>query len=970
MNRKSMFSTSSAVALLIATASPALAADHHFSIPAQDLASALRMFATQSGSGIVASEPLVAHRHGQTVQGRLDDGEALARLLAGSGLHAERIEGAFVIRPDKTSETGVGYSGKDIVVTGTRIRGAAPIGAPLTIIDRKAIEDSGRATVADYIQTLPQNFGGGPNEASYGNNPRASENASYGSSINLRGLGPQSTLVLFDGNRPALGGTVGSFVDTSLIPATAIDRIEVLTDGASAIYGTDAVAGVVNIRFRNRLDGFETSLYSGVASDGATSQFQVGQTAGKSWSSGSILLAYQYDHRGSLDGSDRRVATEDLRPFGGPDLRSGYAVPGTIIAANGQTFGIPPGQDGTELTPAQLIPGQQVRTDIRRSMDLLPRQDVHALYAAVDQSLFDGISVYARALYAHRRFVTTNNTTTQEPVSVPVTNPFYVDPIGTHQPVSVEYDFAADLGHYVEDGTLDALTTSGGFKGQFGPWHGELNASYGRQLEITDDHNQPSYRRVALALADPDPATALNVFGDGTANNPATLDFIRSTSHQRDRYTVWSTAVRLDGPLFALPAGSVKLAAGFEHRNESFSSLNLSNTNTPSPDRFTPFVTPGTPNSRHVDAVYGELSVPLLASETGGFPGHLDASVAGRVDWYSDVGRTANPKAGLSWTPSSGFRFQGSWGTSFRAPGFYENAGPAGNRYVPLYAPDPSSPTGQTPILAILGYAPVVKPEKARSWTAGIDFKPPQLPGLSLTANYFDIAFRDRIASPVTYYPQFLAQRSTYASLIDAPDPAQVAALYASPLFQNPYGIPASDIAAIFHLETQNLSRVAERGVDFDLGYGHDLLGGYGLIGIAGTRLIAIKQKLTATSDAIDVLGTFYNPVKWRLRGRFGWSRGGFSGNAFVNYTDGYLNNQVTPSEHVSSWTTVDAQIGYRFDKGSALAGLRLSLSATNLFNGKPPYVLNSVYGQTLAYDPSQANAIGRLISLRAALSW
>ena len=271
---------------LILAASAARTQDpaRSFNVPAGELGAALHAFAVQAREQVIASSSLMVGRHTAGVAGTYSDRDAIDQLLAGSGLHAEFVAGALVVRPDASAAptTAAHSDGADILVTGTRIRGAAPIGSPLTVIDRSAIEQSGRATVADYIQTLPQNFGGGSNEGLTGTSSRngVAANTNYGSSINLRGLGTASTLVLFDGNRPALGGVYGAFADTSLIPSEAIDRIEILTDGASAIYGTDAVAGVVNIRFRDHYDGFETHVVSGTA-QGGYDQEQISQVAGK-----------------------------------------------------------------------------------------------------------------------------------------------------------------------------------------------------------------------------------------------------------------------------------------------------------------------------------------------------------------------------------------------------------------------------------------------------------------------------------------------------------------------------------------------------------------------------------------------------------------------------------------------------------------------------------------------------------------
>ncbi|WP_454882595.1 TonB-dependent receptor domain-containing protein [Sphingomonas oryzagri] len=938
-----------------------------FAIPAGDLSVALKAFASQSGVPIIASIDLVRGRSGRAVVGSMTPGQALTRILAGSGLHAQWTAGAWVVKADPVADTPKDTS-SEILVTGTRIRGTAPIGTPLTVIDRKALENSGRATIADYLQTLPQNYTGTANQETVGISPFGGTNAAFGSGINLRGLGSDSTLTLFDGNRPAVGGTDGAFVDVSLIPSVAIDRIEVLTDGASAIYGTDAVAGVVNVRFRDHQNGFETHLYAGTAR-GDTSEFQAAQSAGKRWSTGGVFLAYQYDHHSRLSGADRKVSTENLTPWGGPDLRGSYSTPGTITAANGEIFGIPKGQDGRNLAASALIVGEAHLTDRSASIDILPDQKTHSAYASIDQALFDHVRLYGRALYVHRSYAATIFPNSQTPYTVPVTNPFYVDPIGTDQPVSVSYDFAQELGHFQSEGRVEALTTTAGLKATPGAWTVDLNGSYGHQSEHIVQTNGASSTRVAIALGDIDPATALNLFGDGTGNAASTLAFIRSTYRLFDRSTVWSAALRVDGPLFDLPAGTVKVAAGAERRHEAFASGYYYNSLEPSPDIYDLYTQPGSPGARHIDAIYAELAVPLI-NRASGFPGKLDASAAARADWYSDVGRTINPKVGLRWQPVAGVSLRGSWGTAFRAPNFNENVGTAGNSYTPYAVPDPLSPSSTSPSIIVSGYAPDIKPEKAQTWTVGLDIEPRAVPGLHIGATWFDIHYRNRIASTAGYLTQVLTQRNVYGSLVSEATPAEIAADYASPMMYNYYGIPANEIRYIIDLRTQNLSSEIERGLDFDLHYAHPLLGGTGTIGATGTRFFAITQKVTSSSPSVSVLGTNYYPVRMRARGHAGWERGGLSVDAFVNYTGGYHNEEVIPAVPVHSWTTVDAQIGYRFANASPLHGARIALSATNLFDRDPPYMYNSVYGRTLAYDPTQASAIGRLISVEMTFQW
>jgi iron complex outermembrane recepter protein len=971
MRALTFLSASVALASLVAIPGHAASpnADRGYDLPAGPVSQSLSSIGRLSGVEIMFTPQSVAGLQAPQVRGTLSPLAAVRAALAGTELSADEKDGAILIRGRSEASASAGDADAEITVTGTRIRGAGPIGSPVTVVTREDLEKSGRATVADMVQTLPQNFGGGPNEGGYGTNVRngAGNNRSYGQSINLRGLGTQSTLVLFDGNRPALGGSNGAFVDTSLIPSTALDRIEILTDGASAIYGTDAVAGVVNIRFRNRLDGLETKIFSGTAG-GDYQQRQIAQAAGKVWFTGNIMFAYQYDHHSRLAGADREAATSDLRRFGGPNNNSDYTVPGNITAANGAIFSIPSGQDGRNLTAGELSPGVEHLVDQRYYNDLLPDQTTHSVYVAVNQKIGARVTAYVRALYAHRKFSIVNDLYGENSVSVPSSNPFYVDPIGTGQPVDIHYDFTKEVGLQLNPGKVTALTTSGGFKGSIGSWNIEAAASYGRQIERNRQLNGVSPDRVAIAVADTNPATALNVFGDGTANNPATIDAIRAEDRTYGTYRVWSTNLRADGTLVRLPAGSVKLAAGAEHRDERFFGYTDRTYHTSIP---THMVLDGTPGHRNIDALYAELSVPILGPQTERLPGRLDLSIAARTDWYSDVGRTTNPKVGLRWEPVGGLSLRASYGTSFRAPSFTEAIGSANNVTYPLTIPDPQSSTGQTAVITLDGTSAGLKPERATSWTAGFDLGPRAVPGLAVKGTYFNIDYRDRIGTATYDYTQFLLKPEAYGSLtVRNPSPATVAALYASDQFINPFAIPAQQIGAIINLLTLNLSRTEIRGFDFDLSYRHSLLGGTADLGVDGTRLLAIDQRITASAPAQNIVGTFYNPVKLRLRGNAGWEKDGLAVSAMLNYTGGYTNQVVIPEEHVRSWVTVDSQIGYRFDNSSPLSGVRLALSITNLFNRSPPYIQNVLTYRTMAYDPGQASAIGRLISFQASLSW
>ncbi|MBJ7501002.1 MAG: TonB-dependent receptor [Sphingopyxis sp.] len=967
-----MLASTATPAALYAPMAHAQTDQRTYDIAPQRLGDALRKYSEVSGREVIHSGSLTEGKRSGRAQGRLTPDAALTRLLSGTGLIAEVVDGALVIREgngDATAElASTDASSEAIVVTGTRIRGTGPVGSPVTIIDREALDRSGRTTLADFIQTIPQNFSGGPTEAVTGSTARgnAGTNLGFGSGINLRGLGSGSTLTLFDGARPALGGGAGAFTDLSLVPSVAIERIEILTDGASAIYGSDAIAGVVNIRFRNRFQGLETRMRVGTA-DGDFGEVQASQIAGVGWKSGHLVVAGEYYRRGNLASSKRAFATEDLRPFGGPDLRSNYNNPGTIVAANGRVFAIPRGQDGTALTPEQLLVSGFKRGDARRNIDIFPRQETVSLYATVEQDLSDKINLFARALFAERHFAVRRRLFGPQPLRVTSANPYYVDPIGTGQPITVYYDPSAEFGPEGTKGVARAFNTSFGGRATLGPWSVELSGGYGLQRERDEGVNVVNRLKLLRALAATDRRTAINVFGDGLVNDRELIDSLRGGQERKVRYEVMSSALRADGPLFKLPAGEVKAAIGAEYRRDRlrYQALVDVTANAPIPSPI-----PGLPDKRIVKSIYGELAIPVFDAG-GALPGALTLSAAARYEDYSDVGDTANPKFGLRWTPVPGLSLRASYGRSFRAPYFTELVGSANALYQTLLLPDPASATGQSVVLGLFGFRPDLGPEKASSWTAGIDVEPAFAPGAKFNATWFEISYRDRIASASADVQNFLVRRDIYGGIVDeTPGATDIAAYFASPSFSNPLGVTQADIAAIIDGRTLNLSRATVSGIDFDASYARALPNGGLDISVGGTRMLRFRSQITDRAPAIDVLGTLGNPVKLRLRARVGANIGAFDAGLAVNHVAAYRNLTVTPAERVKSWTTFDLQLGLRVAEQEQGRAIRLTAGITNLFDRNPPYARFVSSTSAFGYDPEQASAVGRMFSLQAVVSW
>lgn len=282
-----------AAVIAVAAASPAQAQTQtrRYDIAAQDLAAALRDFSKISGREVLASSELVAGKRSGAVRGDYEASTALARLLEGTGLTVETVEGAFVLHPLGGAVDAQHES--QIVVTGTRIRGA-PVASPVVALDQESIRDAGQATVAEAARAIPQNFGGGQNPNVGFNVPAASGvNVGGAASIDLRGLGSDATLTLLDGHRmPYSASRQG--IDISAIPLSAVERIEVVADGASALYGSDAVAGVANIVLKREFSGIEARARIGAATDGGDFSQLYDATAGTTWAGGGVIASYEF----------------------------------------------------------------------------------------------------------------------------------------------------------------------------------------------------------------------------------------------------------------------------------------------------------------------------------------------------------------------------------------------------------------------------------------------------------------------------------------------------------------------------------------------------------------------------------------------------------------------------------------------------------------------------------------------------
>lgn len=301
-------------AIAVAAASiPASASQEqrlHYLIPAQPLTQSLEDVSRRSGRSVVASADLVRDRIAPAIDGEYTLREVVALLLSSSGLTAQSVDNGLLIGRDQDAgfDTNSDEPVDGIIVTGSRIRGAT-IASPMISISRDDIRNSGRTTIGEIVRNIPQSFGGGQNPGIGLNVPAINgTNVGGGSSINLRGLGSDATLTLLNGKRLGYSGSRQS-VDVSTIPIGAVDRIEIVADGASALYGSDAVGGVANILLLRDYDGVETRAHLGGSTEGGNFRQQYGVTGGARWSRGGFVAAYEFNRNTPITSSDRSYAT-------------------------------------------------------------------------------------------------------------------------------------------------------------------------------------------------------------------------------------------------------------------------------------------------------------------------------------------------------------------------------------------------------------------------------------------------------------------------------------------------------------------------------------------------------------------------------------------------------------------------------------------------------------------------------------
>lgn len=942
--------------------------------------------------------------------------QAAAKLLATTSLAALGLMtgGAALAQDSVAADQGSAQDDQSIIVTGTRIQGVAPVGSPVIPLGREDLLKSGASTTNDALKKLPQviSFGGSSDQAGGTIIQNSTLNSYMAKSVNLRGLGTAATLTLVNSHRVAPQGPNGQLFDADNIPGIAIERIEVIADGGSAIYGSDAVGGVVNYILRRPDNILEVQGQVGFAD--SVEEYIGSAAVGRKWSTGGFFVAYEYQKRTALEAGARPYAyNSDLSPYGG-GLNPIFSSPGNVqFLTNGPAYGIPLGQDGTSLTLGDLTTTVN-RQNQWEGADGVPATERHSVVATFRQELAPGVTFNADGFYSDRSF-SMATTAAFSTLSVPSNNPYspcapgVVDDSATldcpaNGALLVPYSFLNDLGPQVSSGYERIWSLSGALDVEINDsWNANIVGFYSENDGFGRADNQVNTNALRRVLGNtvngidkPADVPFLNPFCDGTSfqcNSDATFDFIRSFNQTSAKFRLYGGSVNLGGGLFSIPGGDVKLALGTEYQHSYlFGSGRVTNSST---DNVGIVTAAPTSKTREVGSIYAELFVPIFGADNGR-PGleRLELNGAVRYDDYSDVGSTTNPKFGFTYTPVHGLNLRGSFGTSFRAPSLVDV-----NPYATAGFPQRTA-TGATlglePATSTFNYMyqvggnPTLQPETAETWSLGVDITNELVPGVTAGINYYQVTYKNRIDTaaynaPVSavlnsgIYDDFVVFNPVYfpgkTSMTLADFLAYYGDITSDPGIPLSGGVPdPSTQVAIIDGRRVNSGVIETNGLDFIFQYVHMTDWADFRIGGQANYVLSYKYAPMAGEDLVEEVNHFGYPARFTGRLELGLDKGGFSGTAFVNFvnsreiTRAFLPAAV-PDQYlnIDSYTTVDMTLSYRFgDDGGLTDGLRFTVSAQNLFDKKPPLVVNSG-GTPVRFDPSYSSALGRFVSFSLA---
>ena len=862
-----------------------------------------------------------------------------------------------------------------VEITGSSIKRVAAQGAsPITIIKADDFQKVGATTAAEVLASVSGN------QTQFNASSNVGTSKTVGAAADLRGLGSNKTLVLLNGRRLANSAFDGAAVDLNVIPIAALDRVEILRDGASAIYGTDAIGGVINFITKRSYTGVNLSVEGIVPEQagGAEKRFNLSGGMGDLDKDGfNFFGVIDYHTQNAVKASDRSFSRlGGQNPGVGLNASSGNSSPANFYDAGAGAIdpntGKPSGLSGNPYYGAGCRPpyanpvaGGTCRYNSQANIGIIPQTEEVSFLGKGTIKLDADNTASIEYLHAESTVKTRvagdvfagDGSGTSSDYLVPSTSPYYpgngVTPgvAGlSGGPLSVAWR-STDAGQRVNDSvnSTDRLLLS--MEGTKFGWDYKTGLAYSMSKardELNGGYLNNNLIKSGLLNGIINPFGPQSAAGNAYLNNAEVLGSYESAKTQSA--SVDFTASR---ELFQLPAGPLGFAIGGEFRHES-AQFNVNHAladlsaSTGSQDA------QSSSGSRNVSAVFTEFNVPIVKS--------LEAQLALRYDKYSDVGNTLNPKVALRWQPSKQLMFRSSYSTGFRAPSLYELNDPNSKTYTSSVYNDPSlCPGGTTAAGGISardcgqqffrqgGGNQQLQPEKSNSFTLGTVMEP--VKDVTVSIDYWNIKIKNQIS--------VVPEGDIFG------DPVK----YAADFVRN------ADGSLNYIVDTNvNLGNVKTQGIDLGLSWRlpKSDWGNFG-VSLDGTYVNqydyqsekggAYKSNLGVYGGGVGTAGGVI--FRWRHTATVTWSKGPWGAVIQQSFATGYQDQNGSSvvdgfNHHVGSYT--------RYNLSGTYAGFRnLTLTAgiKNLFNTDPP-ASNQTDNFQYGYDSRYGDAIGRAFFVRA----
>lgn len=875
-----------------------------------------------------------------TFTGRFLTGTALLVLsicaFAQENLSKEENEDEAVIVLEPVTVTG--YHIKRMDIEGP---------APVVVFDRAYFEQSGYTTLQDFARNLPIN--------------RPQDDALFNSigaaGFDLRGIGVDTTLVLVNGLRIApYAQSAENTIDINSIPVSAIDRVEILKDGASAIYGADAIAGVVNIILRSDFEGTEVSAGYGVSGHDDGEEFYADLVTGRGSGKGNVMFTLSWYDRGPQYSRDRSWSSDlDYTATGGPNNRSQFGSPPTLARYDIQMFehdpacGTDPLLSSIGASPFGFAAGTQCRFNFRQF------DQVSVELERLGAGLLGTYEISARlSFFGDLRFsgIESKHILAPSPMGSSLLIPgFFGVPFVPAQhpdnPFNADGELfyrALDAGNRTVTNESDTYRAVAGLEGLSGEWDWKLTGLASKNKVEANFSNFILEDRFQLSLLGMGGAGGdqwYNPFGFLPQNDPALLDWLTADTASSDTSKEYSIDLFFSRHFGTLPGGPAGFAAGLQYREQklkqSADELLRSGAFTGGAERL-PIIA-----DRDIAAVFFEFSLPLLDN--------LEAQLALRYEDYSDFGSTTNPKIALRWQPAASLMLRGSYSTSFKPPSFHELFLPLRPGFGGYLDTVRCDITGLPQDCNFSTYRnessgnPDLEAEDGESWFAGLVWVPVFLPDFELQLDFWKFSYKNIIE---WISGQLALNHGADFGILRAPT--------------EPDGTPGRIVLV---QETYiNVDELVKRGFDTTVRYQWKTeRAGNFFATLMHTYIDQEEWKASLNESLLHQNFAGFGNPRNRANLNLSWNKGGHGAAANIHYTGYFHTNDRLwvdgqPTDQlldIPSHTTFDLQYNYAFER---FRDSTLRIGCQNCSDEDPPL-------HYLPWNNPLHDAVGRFYYIR-----